>query len=217
MQEIKLYPFGENGITYTLFNELIYKNKLRRFLLNTMWEENKYDNNEKIDKILEKEQIISTYLFPSFGRQYGSGEPDVIIITKHYNIFIELETEEIRTKTLKDHLYDQMTRFVEIGTALYCTERRALGKDELFRISKNRYIKGSSYRIRKLFQDMAGRQPLFIIATDGSNSENKKNFFELDKSNLLDKKLFGFINYRKIKDMGLMHETTKTINFNLKD
>lgn len=90
---------GENGITYAFFCELAKNKMVIDFLKQIRW----VGEDPNIAKINEK--CIQIHLFPSFGRGYGFGEPDVVLLTDKYYIFIEIKTNTFE-KTIDPQIRD---------------------------------------------------------------------------------------------------------------
>jgi hypothetical protein len=206
-----MMPYGENGITFTLFNELDSQKKLMRLLLNIDWKD------EQLRAKLKSESIEHVYLFPCFGRRSGPGEPDVILITNNYNIFFELETDKIRKFK---HFYAQIKYFVDMGKDLQKSSRKIVRKLEgyLWQVGKTKGKKTKGmFRNRKIFKDLLAkkREPLFVVITDDI-VEHKEELFKKLENVGIDSNFFGFINYKKIKKMKGLSKTGEVINFNIK-
>ena len=70
MKQPKLYIHGENGLTISIFLSIIRENKLNEFVKTI-------DFPHGTPPDLPDEN--SVWLFPSFGRKGGFGEPDAMI------------------------------------------------------------------------------------------------------------------------------------------
>lgn len=80
--------YGENGFTFHAFTTLT-ELELRYVL-----EKSRIISKSKIIRFLGNVgHIEDVYLFPSFGRRIGFGEPDVVIVTEKYVIFVEVERD----------------------------------------------------------------------------------------------------------------------------
>jgi hypothetical protein len=211
MSQIELFPFGENGITYTIFKELVFYGKLPQFLFNVTWIQ-----KNKFIKLPDENESLSVYLFPSFGKRYGLGEPDVIIITKHHNIFFELETCNIAKLSKSKHFKKQMTNFIKIGRDIELSDMKKMTKKYGYEFSDGHRVKGT-YKQRKLFMDLLKehdnkkRIPLFVVISEFSASE-EKDLTSLILSNWYkEKDHFGYIRYDSIKQIkGLKPQNVKT-------
>ena len=114
--DLEIIGHGENSITYQLFN-LLDRHKL--FLLlqrNTKW--------IKPIKIKE-EDIEEVHLFPGFGKGYGYGEPDVIILANDVVIYVEVEMDNL-DHTLKNDFVAQVQRFADLGMDIFESNRKKL-------------------------------------------------------------------------------------------
>lgn len=78
---------GENGFTFEFFEQLSRnpdkQNIFYKYLRYQDKKEKSVDYYGKLEKI---------YLFPNFGKRWGLGEPDVVIITRKTVLVIEVET-----------------------------------------------------------------------------------------------------------------------------
>jgi hypothetical protein len=205
-------PYGENGITFTLFDELASRDKVKRLLWNISW------GDKDIPHELDKDKIERIYLFPDFGKRYGPGEPDAIMITRRFLIFFELETEPFAKKT--DHLSKQLKRFFSIGRDLLESKAKRVSRKRGFLWPGYSDMTGASkstrglFRSRKIFKDLlGGRNPIYVVITADSIG-NAKHFFSgfPNQTGQL-----GFISYGKIKRMKDLPRTKKVIDFNLQD
>lgn len=84
---IKIKYLGENGFTFQFFQRLADEPKFEEYFFKQI----KLSDNSKIS--LEKnERIKEIYLFPNFGKKFGLGEPDAILITSENSLFfVEVE------------------------------------------------------------------------------------------------------------------------------
>jgi hypothetical protein len=199
----KLFPFGENGITFTLFNDLVEKERISRFLANIDW------TNISIKKELEKEKIEFVFLFPALGKSKGT--PDAIITTENYNIIFEFETTTI--EKLSNHYIEQMTRFIDAGKDIYISNRKKLTKLGLPYSDGSKVI--GTYKQRKMFQEILGKKPYYVLITKDT-SKNSHKIFTLVK-NIWPSiyEYFGFMDYGRIKKMKNLPNIRRIIDFNL--
>lgn len=92
---------GENGVTYSFFTELEENKKVKEFL--------EMLNFKKFENI--KEGGIKVHLFPSFGRRDGPGEPDALVTTDSFSVYIEVKIGlDDEGSNLKEHvrLFDSL-------------------------------------------------------------------------------------------------------------
>ncbi len=203
----KLYPLGENGITFTLFNDLVQNKKVTNFLSDIDW----VRKNRKLE--LQKENVKFVFLFPSFGRgKKGLGEPDAIIVTQRYNVFFELEM--CRIDELK-HFFDQFERFIFIGERLYESDQMRVSKKYGMIFSSEKQTKGTKKQ-RKLFKEILGKkEPLYVLITNDTKENKEKIFAIVEKKWPTMYNNFGFMNYGRIKKIKGLPNTARIINFNL--
>lgn len=218
-------PHGENGITFTVFSELNTDEKVQYFIKQTEW----IDCNEN-----PQQQGITNcqiHLFPSFGRQHGIGEPDVMILSDSYLFIIEVETEPIHK--LPGNYSEQFERFIRLGGLienLWNNNKKKVGNTGL-RVSEDEKFKGR-YRTRKLMQDiLTDKRKIYYITL--TNDHKKDGIKELNKlKNAVvsadDNINMGWIGFYSIKDFGTFNNNDidqfidierikHVINFNLKD
>ncbi|MBS4015325.1 MAG: hypothetical protein KGZ86_02695 [Candidatus Latescibacteria bacterium] len=210
MLDTKLYPFGENGITFTFFRDLVEKSKISDFLFNIDW------TNKDIKNKLKKELVQYIFLFPSFGRgKQGRGEPDAIITTTKYNIIFEFETASIDKliKTKSEHYTKQMKRFIVIGKDLCASNKKRLTSLG-FPFSDGGKVIGT-YKQRKMFKEVLGKKPYYVLITDDDAKNNHKIFSMVKNIWPAIYDYFGFMNYGRIKRMRPLSNTKTIINFNL--
>lgn len=194
---------GENGITYSLFNEISSKNKVKEFLNYVRWN----------DKSFLKELIIeSVHLFPSFGRgRSGLGEPDAIIIADKSVIYVEVETSNMN---LEPHFYYQFSNFMLIGESIFRSDKKKIRSK--FIINDTKKIRGK-YRTRKLVKDLLSkkREPHYVLICDGTPNELNRLNNQLNKNKIKTDKV-GYISFRTIKRLPFITKTKEVINYNLK-
>ena len=201
---MELKPHGENGITYSLFSELIEKNKVKEFLGYVRW---------KNKSFLKKLEVESVHLFPSFGRgKHGIGEPDTIIIANDSVFYVEVETDDVAR--LGSHFFHQFSNYLVLGESIFKSDKKKI--QSRFVISDSKKFRGK-YRTRKLMKELLAkkRTPYYIVISDGSPNELKTLDAQLDKKNIKVDNL-GYISYRTIKRIPFITKTMEVINFNLK-
>jgi len=208
---MEIIGHGENSITYQLFNEL---DKHKLFLLlhnNTAWLREFKMNEEGIEEV---------HLFPNFGKKFGYGEPDALILTSDKVIYIEVEMCDLNKGKLPEPFIKQMKKFKDLAKDIYKSERKRLTKK--FEGASGYKFQGPK-RLRSLYSKITKkpRDPHLLVISDSSDKDMdveyldclykkvKKEGLDLDGLNL------GWISLRKIKRMKGLSSTAKTINDNL--
>ena len=211
-KKFKLRGHGENSVTYQLFKEL---DKRQLYLLLN-------DHTEWINKFKIKEaDIEEVHLFPSFGKRYGYGEPDVLILASKMVIYVEVEMCNLEKGKLPEPFVKQMKKFRELAIDIKTSKTRKL-------ITKFIGESGSMFfgrkRLRSLYREIKReeRKPCLLVISDSSNYEiDVKKLNKNLSSKELNKKLdlgelnLGWISLKKIKRMRNIPSTTKTIDDNL--
>jgi len=98
MTQLKIY--GENAFTFLFFNEInsgeerLKKEKLEKLLENLK----RFDKPKSTFLDTEKKKLnlnaeAEIWLFPSFGKRSGFGEPDALLLIDKYALWFEVETE----------------------------------------------------------------------------------------------------------------------------
>ena len=208
---LEIIGHGENSVTYQLFNEI---GKHRLFFLlskHTDW----------IHKFeIKEEDIKEVHLFPSFGKRYGYGEPDVLILASNMVIYVEVELCDLDKGELPDTFVKQMKKFKDLAKDIYKSDRKRLTKK--FEGASGYKFQGPK-RLRSLYSKITKkpRDPHLLVISDSSdkdidveyldclNKKVKKEGLDLGGLNL------GWISLRKIKRMKGLSSTAKTINYNL--
>ena len=202
---------GENSVTYQLFNELD-KHKLFRLLnIHTRW-----INTFKI----EEADIEEVHLFPSFGKRYGYGEPDVIILASKMVIYVEVEMCNLEKKReLPKPFVKQINKFTKLARDIKKSKRKKLSFINKFAGESGFTFLGQK-KLRSLYMNIKKeeRMPCLLVISDSSS-------YEIDveglNTKMEDKKLnlrglnLGWISLKKIKRMRNIPSTTKTIDDNL--
>lgn len=160
---------GENGITFSLFTELDDATKIYNFLDNVKW-----NNKPKIPLAGSIGQgDLQVHLFPSFGRRYGAGEPDAIIIYGEYIFFIEVETKSI--DKLSKHFFKQLNNFNSIGEEIVSSVQKKIVRNPFFFNRKQRVY--GQYRTRKILKELLNvpnaKDYYIVITNDRSLSAEK--------------------------------------------
>lgn len=206
---------GENGITFSLFAELDDSTKIQNFLDNIKW-------NVKPKLPLVKD--FQVHLFPSFGRRYGAGEPDAIIIYADYIFFIEVETKSVCKLT--PQFFKQLDNFNTIGEkAVSSVQKKIVGNPFFFNKKQRVYGK---HRTRKIIKELLGvpnAKDYYIVITNDHVGEKNTTSYALDtlntkiKSNLPSTKIYqklGWIGFPSINRLKGNNKTKEVIQFNLK-
>ena len=91
MAQLKLY--GENAFTFRFFNRIDGDEWALKTLLENLkrFDNPKFAFLKKRDKWDPKTKA-EIWLFPSFGKQWGFGEPDALLLVGEYVFWIEVET-----------------------------------------------------------------------------------------------------------------------------
>lgn len=208
--DLEIMGHGENSITYQLFNK-IDRHKL--FLLlhnNTNWSQ---------EFEIKEEDIEEVRLFPSFGKRYGYGEPDVLILASNMVIYVEVElcNLEKMKKKLPVSFAKQMKKFILLAKDIHNNKCKKLTKK--FK-GESGYEFFGQRKLRSLYSKIKkeNREPCLLVISDSSNKDidvgslnekMKSEGIDLNGLNL------GWISFRKIKKMKDMSSATKTINYNL--
>jgi hypothetical protein len=208
---MEIIGHGENSITYQLFNEL---GKHKLFLLlhnNTVWVHEFKMNEEDIEEV---------HLFPNFGKKFGYGEPDALILAAEKVIYVEVEMCNLNKGKLPEPFIKQMKKFKDLAKDIYKSDRKRLTKK--FEGASGYKFQGPK-RLRSLYSKITKkpRDPHLLVISDSSdkdidveyldclNKKVKKEGLDLGGLNL------GWISLRKIKRMKGLSSTAKTINYNL--
>lgn len=206
---------GENGITFALFTELEKEEKIKDFL-----EKIELLNGEKLP--LGNEKSFEVHLFPSFGRggkTSGLGEPDCMIFTNDFYLFIEVKTEEFHGGDLTsiiiseakekkpNRIVKQLERFYFIGRLFYLDKYKnrkfIIGdriKGEFEKGKKQREIKIDKKNI-DLINKMSKIRKFYIICITTNET------IPLDRMSIiisrlnLDLNSFGWIGFNSIKEI----------------
>ena len=102
---MKRYAHGENSITYTMFTHFD-EHQLARLVENAEW-----IHRPK----LKRDEIEAVHLFPSFGRKYGYGEPDAIIIASELVLYVEVEMADFSKQSYPTCFIRQMRQVHRFG------------------------------------------------------------------------------------------------------
>jgi len=210
---------GENGITFSLFTELDDTNKIRNFLTNVKWNVEPY-----LPEAIEiGKDDFQVHLFPSFGRRYGAGEPDAIIIYGEFIFFIEVETKPIAK--LSKHFFKQLNNFYSTGKFISETnQKKVVGVP--VSITEDQRVYGQ-YRTRKIFKELfkkSNPQVYYIVITNDHVGDKKKSSLSLTSLNnrLYDNSFpaefcdkLGWIGFSSINKLKANNKTKKVIQFNL--
>lgn len=206
---------GENGITFSLFTELDDSTKIHNFLDNVKW-------NMKPKLPVVKD--FQVHLFPSFGRRYGAGEPDVIIIYGEYIFFIEVETKSI--DKLPKHFFKQLDNFNKIGEQIVSSVQKKIVGNPFF-FNKNQRVYGQ-HRTKKVIKELLNvpnKKDYYIVITDDHIGTKGSSSYSLDELNdridinlpkSLIKDKLGWIGYPSINRLKANDKTKEVIQFNLK-
>jgi hypothetical protein len=201
---------GENSVTYQLFNELD-KHKLSLLLNN---------NTNWINKIkIKKEDIEEVHLFPSFGKRYGYGEPDVLILASKIVIYVEVELCDLERKKLPDPFVKQMEKFKNLANDISKSDRKKLRLINKFEGECGYKFLGQK-KLRSLYSKIKDddRVPCLLVISNSSSREVKAVDLERKmKSKGLDLNglNLGWGSFRKIRNMKQLSSTAKTIKYNL--
>ena len=119
-----LYCYGENSFTYLLFHGLQRSGKVIDSMIASLksFSDQKpfSDKNESDLKSLNRADDLDIWLFPNFGKTYGWGEPDAIVLSGGYSFWFEVETNFDLKKKLSSarHSLIQLLRFNHFAQAL---------------------------------------------------------------------------------------------------
>jgi len=206
---------GENGITFSLFTELDDSTKIHNFLDNVKW---------NVKPKLPVVKDFQVHLFPGFGKKYGAGEPDAIIIYGEYIFFVEVETGSVNKK-LPKNFFKQLDSFHSLGKDIVSSTQKKIVKN--FFLSKNKKFKGK-YRTRKVIQELLkdpNAKDYYIVITDDHVGTKGTLSYSLDKLNnqininlpksIIRDKL-GWIGFPSINKLKANNKTKEVIQFNLK-
>ena len=115
-----LHCYGENSFTFLLFQELNKSTDLvEKFISNlkSFKNGNKFNPAEEDEANKAEPQI---WLFPSFGKQHGFGEPDAVVLYRGYSFWIEVETN-FNLRNMQSAAQDsikQLIRFNHLNQAI---------------------------------------------------------------------------------------------------
>jgi len=211
---------GENGITFSLFAELDSATKIHNFLKNVKW-----NDKPKLPVATSIDQSdFQVHLFPSFGKRYGAGEPDAIIIYNNLIFFIEVETKSV--DKLSHHFFKQLNNFNSIGEYIISSsQKKVVGKP--ISITEKQRVYGQ-YRTRKVLNELLmiqNSKDYYIVITDDHVGTKETLSYSLDKLNnrietilpnstIIEK--LGWIGFPSINRLPGINKTKEVIQFNLK-
>ena len=109
----KLQCYGENSFTFLLFQALVEQDAVERVFVGNL----KSFATGRKGRWTAATGEPEVWLFPNFGKRYGFGEPDVIVLRKPSCFFIEVETA-VRNKSQADSALEQLLRFRCLARAL---------------------------------------------------------------------------------------------------
>ena len=113
-----LHCYGENSLTFLLFQALRPSEdcQLRHFHDHLLSQLKQFGTGKKLTDLvpgIDRNAIPDIWLFPNFGKTYGFGEPDALVLFGQYSFWFEVETVvNLRTRlpALKRALL-QLSRF----------------------------------------------------------------------------------------------------------
>jgi hypothetical protein len=111
---MSLHLYGENGLTFLLFQAL------DRVGVQPLLDHLKsFRDGTKLKCTLDAGVTPQIWLFPNFGKSWGFGEPDVLLLLGKRRFWIEVETMiDLRQRTTLDNALRQLFRFHCLATAL---------------------------------------------------------------------------------------------------
>src|SRR5438105_4625121 len=83
-----LHCYGENSFTFLLFKALAVKNRFQEFLIPSL---RPFGNQSSFPNVQGNDDP-DIWLFPNFGRRYGFGEPDALVLWEKHSFWFEVET-----------------------------------------------------------------------------------------------------------------------------
>jgi hypothetical protein len=84
-----LQCYGENSFTFLFFQAISHDNRVREILLPNLL---RFEDGEKFAEQVGVEEETDIWLFPNFGRKYGFGEPDALLLVDNLSFWFEVET-----------------------------------------------------------------------------------------------------------------------------
>lgn len=203
------YLHGENGITFALFG-MIGKKQLSRLLANASWSDAGVIHSYRI----KPEQIQFVHLFPNFGKRWGYGEPDVIIITDKLVIYVELELSDLSKHQWSSTYKEQIKKFILLGEDLKNSKMRLLVKKFIGPTS------GFSFEgkqaLRRIFKQIQHKKrDSCILTISQGKSLDLNRLYEV--INIPRTVSMGWISYKKIMDMKNVSNVVRTIRHVLTD
>jgi len=210
IKNIPKFYHGENSITFSLFDE-IDRHQLALMINNNIEWNKKYKINEN--------DIEGIHFFPNFGKKYGYGEPDTIIITKDRAIYVEVELSDFSSnQQIPKPFVKQMNKFIMLANDIKKSSTKKLLEqfkgDDGYKFYGKRKLRSIYQQIKK-----RSREPIFLVISAGSQKININNDYPLNKiiDCITNKKnrTIGWIGFDKIKKMKGLSKTTKIINYNL--
>lgn len=194
---MKKYFHGENSITFSMFSNMD-EHRLSRLFSNALW-------NRPV-KISPK-QILFVHLFPNFGKRYGYGEPDAIVITDDVVVYVEVELVNLSKRKMPPAFLKQMAKFVALASDLNAANRKKLVKKFQGESGYSFYGRQALRRIFDQIQ-LKKRTAAFLIISDG----DRLDFDAVaSQSGFQNKATLGWISFNKIKDMMGISEINKVI------
>lgn len=84
-----LYCYGENSFTFLAFQALHSRGELRRTLIPNL---KQMGTGRLFREAVGEGEQDELWLFPNFGKMYGFGEPDALLLIGHHSFWFEVET-----------------------------------------------------------------------------------------------------------------------------
>lgn len=192
------YFHGENAITFALFGT-IGKNQISRLLGHVKWD-------GLCSAALKSDSIQCIHLFPNFGKKFGYGEPDAIIISDNYVFFVEVELTDLSKRKYPVAFCKQLRKFASLGLDLEKSSRKRL---------ESKFVGNFSFEgkqaLRRIFRQIKSkkRKSCLLVISGGRilDPDRMRITLELCKEIPL-----GWVGYNKIKKMKGMQHIVEVIN-----
>ena len=166
--------------------------------------------------------IESIHFFPNFGKRYGYGEPDAIIVSKSHVIYVEIELTNFTKRTITEPFKNQMERFIELSSELDDSNRKKLTHKKKFIGEKSNKSFYGKQALRRIFKQIKigdeEKKSLFLVISSGDDKKNRSTLNKIigalkTRKINTDEITLGWISLEKIKKMNckkvLIHDAAR--------
>ena len=187
------YFHGENSITFCVLGGFD-KQQITSMLRHAYWNKPKGES----PKSTNENEIEYVHLFPNFGKRYGYGEPDGIIITNRFVVYVEFELKDPSSDKSDSFFVRQMNKFMLLARDLAADKRKRLRK-----MFEGEFSFFGKTALRRLFQHLMSsdmRLPCFLAVSQGKRGETHERLVKLLCP--FGDKIVGWSNYRSLVRSG---------------